>query len=180
MSTSKRMVIWLVVLAVLLIVITVWSRDRMITARDRARDAAQNLDGSRLLINQIVILRDDRAVRADRPDRDREVIGLIERSASEAGIERTALARISPEPPRRVADTGYAEHRVQVAMRQVGLGQLLRFLREAADEGRGLRARSIQITAPQGSSPNDLWNADTTFAYLSNTASPSTGAQTGP
>lgn len=119
--------------------------------------------------------------REDKPDRDREVIGLIERSAAGSGIDRTSVARISPETPRRVADTEYAEHRVLVALRQVELDQLLRFLHGVADDGGGLRAQTIPLRVPQDPTTDSRWNADTTFAYVSSISNPvKSGAQAGP
>jgi hypothetical protein len=181
MKGSRRLSFMLVVLSVLLIAIAAWSRGRLTAAHAKAQEAAESLAESRSVISRIGALRDERAVREDKPDRDREVIGLIERSAAGSGIDRTSLARISPETPRRVADTDYAEHRVLVALRQVELDQLLRFLHEVADDGAGLRAQTVHLRVPQNPAADSQWNADTTFAYVSSISNPiKAGAQAGP
>lgn len=174
MNESKRLTIWLVLLLVLLVGIAVWSNGRMNGARAKAELATQNLEDSRRLITQIHALRDKRAIQDDRPERDREVVRLIEQSADETGIDRTSVTRISPETPQRLADTGYAEYRLLVELRHVNMDQFLRFLLSVADEGDGLNAKVIQLQTPQNPTSDSVWNADTTFYYIANISNQAT------
>lgn len=172
MSASRRLTLWLVILSVLLLVTAFWTRGRMLTAQASAHDAVESLSNSHGLIAKINELKQDRLVLEDRPDREREVIGLIENSTADAGINRTSVARIEPQLPKRMADTEFAEYQVRIALRDVKLDQLLRFLHQIADDGAGLQAKTVHLRTPQNTEFQQIWNVETTLTYVSNLSKP--------
>lgn len=166
MSSSRRLILELVLLAVGLSAGAAWSAVRLASARQAAHAAAKDLQTCRELAGQIVRLRDRPAVADVREMQAAETATLIERAAAAAKIPAAqSLVSITPETPRRIGESAYKEAPTQVLLRGIGLRQVVAFLCAISAEGSGLRPRSLRLSASREDSAGQ-WAAEVTVSYL--------------
>lgn len=95
-----------------------------------------------------------------------EVETLIESFAHSAGIESASLARITPEPAQRLADSDYKAKPTRVRMTDVTLEQLVAFLHGLVSTHAGVTTQSIHIRAPRPDDVGKLWITEIVLTYL--------------
>jgi len=163
---NRRMTALLAILAVLLVLTTVWAYGYMASQRDDAAGARANLAACLDLARQIEQFgrRSTIAVNQERVVSD--VNAQIEKSARAAGISPESLDRIFPEPSRRIGDTTYKEKPTQVLLRRVTLKQLVTFAYAMASGDPPLHVKSIRVSAPRQEDSDDLWTGELALTYL--------------
>lgn len=134
------------------------------------QNAQLALQRSRGLALQIERLRTvpDRAASESRSEQ--ALAEAIERAAQQAGIGKQQIARIEPQPPRRVADTDYVEHATTAQIDSVTLAQLANWLVQLKQgDLRQLRVSAVRIAAPYQTTAEagaESWNVEVTLTYL--------------
>jgi len=160
---SKRITIELALLIGLLAAVVAWSYGRMADQRAAAGAAQADLGACRNMAARFKGL-DRRSELPTDPARfEAEATGRIERAAKNAGVA-AGPELIDPEPARRVADTPYKAKPTLVLLRDVTLGQLVRFVHPLIADG--LHADFIRLSAPRADDTTDTWSAEVTFTYL--------------
>lgn len=106
---------------------------------------------------------------------ERALARAVERCASQAQIEQEQIARIEPQPPRRLGDTPYMEHATVVQLESVALNQLAALaatLRNLDASMGQLHLTTLRIDAPyQHETISDklkaeTWNVEFTLTYF--------------
>jgi len=95
-----------------------------------------------------------------------ETTGLIEQAAEKAGVPAGSLVRITPEPPRRLADTVYKEKPTRILLKKVTLKQIVLLVHGLIGADKKLHANFIRITAPRADDTGGLWTAELVVTYL--------------
>jgi hypothetical protein len=89
-------------------------------------------------------------------------------AAVSAGISGE-LASIEPGQPNRVRDTDYTETPVYVRLNAVTLRQVVTFLMDLSAHDAAVRAKTIELSAPQAQPPSqaagERWTTDIGLAY---------------
>jgi len=101
-----------------------------------------------------------------------ELSRRLNTAAAVAGIP-DKLKDVDPNnAPVRLGNSDYSERPVILRFEGVTLEQLTRFLHELAANDPGSRAKSVELSPPEGSTPaaagagGELWTADVAIAYL--------------
>src|SRR5688572_26022647 len=122
--TRREFGLMLACVAAGLLTLVSWSGYRLAAAKDAAAESARGLaDCQRHAANIEALRGGPAAAGATEPAAD-ELNRRVERAAQTAGLPQGAVARIDPEPARRVGDTPYRESPTQVRLRRVTLRQL--------------------------------------------------------
>ena len=162
----RRPVILLAILVGLLCLTALWSY-RYVAEQSRAGlKARRDLSECRRYAAAIERLKERPDVATGHVRLHAETTTAIEDAAKSARLSARSLARITPEPPRRVADTVYREKPTQVLVKNVTLEQLVQMVHGLVGAGHRLHARSIRITAPKAEDTGRQWNAELLLTYL--------------
>lgn len=114
----------------------------------------------------------DTKVIADKGD----VIRRIETAAKEAGMRPEAILSVTPEAPRRIGDSGFAQHNHLVHLQSVSLQQVSSLAESVLGADPMLRVSAIAFSAPREPAPQqELWNVQLTFSRLTPSPMLSTG-----
>jgi hypothetical protein len=123
-----------------------WSGSTLSDAKQAAADAAADTAACRRLAEQITAARSWPAT--SRPAGD-DIGPRLERAMAAADVDAEALARVAPQPPRPVGQTGTAVRSTQVALQRITLKQALAFVANLVGERRGgLTLESFDLTVP--------------------------------
>ena len=169
--TGREFGLMLACVAAGLLTLVSWSGYRLTSAKDAAAESARGLAECHRHATNIEILRKGPAAAGATEPAAGDLNRRVERAAQSAGLPRGAVARIDPEPARRVGDTPYRESPTQVRLRRVTLRQLFTFLhalgaRDGAAGSAGLQVRALRLTAPRGLESGSAWDVDSTLTYL--------------
>ncbi|MCA9234849.1 MAG: hypothetical protein KDA44_05235 [Planctomycetales bacterium] len=138
--------------------------------RTAFRETQASLQRCTGLAAQIRILRDRPDQAASESRSEQALAEAIERAVKEAGVGIQQIARIEPQPPRRVGETDYLEHATAVQLDGVTLAQLATWLtRLKQGDLQQLRVSSARIVAPfqtTESAGPETWNVEVTLTYL--------------
>jgi len=148
------------------IITPAWSLGIFLEAKGRAEVAFHNAALCEELSTRIIALKKRPAIAGTRQQAIDELAGWVESSAKNLGIVGDNLESISPEAPVRVADSAYLEQATTVQFRQVSLKQLIRLLNKLANDGSGLRIKSLRLTTPPSAKDADVWSVELTISYL--------------
>jgi hypothetical protein len=144
---------------------------RLVTARDAATLAAEDLAECRRLAARlgppIALAAAPSTAPSDEDVVNEEVIRRIESSARSAELPADGIERIEPASPQRVgADGAFVERPTVVEFGGVTLRQLFTFL-HAANTGRGnLGLKQIRLSAPAEADTGDRWSVEATLTQL--------------
>jgi len=163
---NRRKAILLLVLIALLAAAALWSHGRMASARAAADRAADDAALCRNLADQIDACRRRPSMAVETETLEGETTGLIERAAKQALIDPTSLIRITPEPPRRLADTVYKEKPTQVTLENVTLLQVGVLMHTLACGQQKLTTSALRLAAPRAEDTGPHWKAELTLTYL--------------
>jgi hypothetical protein len=167
-QAPKRLLIELVLVALALGYLLLWSVGALLAGRAAAHQAADDLAACQRMAQKIELLRRRPALAGDRQWQEAETARLIERAALDAGVApATSLVRISPESPRRLGTSSFREVPTQVVLRGVTLRQLAGLLAAANRADARLQARSIRIVAPRDEQAEAAtWSAEVTLSQF--------------
>jgi hypothetical protein len=165
MGPLKRKAILVGILGLLLAAAAAWNVHWMLTERQAARRAAEDLAACRDLARTIESLRARPAVASTEGIGVQELGERIEAALRQAGLEESALVGRFPQAPRRVGDSPYLHKPTALAFRGVTLTRLTTFLYHLAD-GSGLIVRDLRLRTPPGDAARDVWDAEATVTSL--------------
>jgi len=166
MTAQRRKDILVAVLISLLTIAAGWSYARYDAARSGAVRAWENLAASRSLASRIDQLRHKPNL-AGAQELQLAVLGRqVERAAQVAQVTASKLARIWPEPARRVGNTVYREKSTQITLKDVSTRQFVVFLHTLTATTPGLSAQSLRLSASRGRETEDSWAAEVVVTYL--------------
>ena len=149
-----------------LAVVAGWCCARAARADRTAGQVRTDLAEIRIIAARIEAVR-SRPTMADEQERlSDEVTGLVEAAARQAGIDKRDLVRITPLSPQRVGDTVYKEKPTTVEVSNVSLTQLMKLVHVLLSDGRGLKAKSIRLSAPRHDDTAETWTAEVVLTYL--------------
>ena len=171
MSESNARAGWIIAATVALALggAGAWSGSTLSDAKQAAADAAADTAACRRLADQIVSLRASPS--ATRPADD-DLGPRLERAMAAADIDADALARVAPQPPRPVGQTGVAVRSTQVALRRVTLKAALSFVGNLVGDGRrGLTLETFELTVPAtepgaAADAGDEWDVDLSVSQV--------------
>ncbi len=163
---NRRRKVLVGILAGLLLMVVLWCYDAMNARHDAAQAANNDLLVSRQMAAEIERYARRPALATEHEQLATETTGLIESAAGSAKIDAKNLIRITPEPPRRLADTVYKEKPTHVFFKNISLRQLVTFIYGLLDDRRGLNAKSIRITSPRPEDTGLTWTVELTLTYL--------------
>ena len=163
---KMRSTLTLSILVALPALTAIWAYRYMDSQRDDAITAQVDLNECVLIGRQIEQFGHRPTLATEQEQLSAETIGLIENAAKAAGISAESMARMTPEPPRRLGDTVYKEKPTQVLMRKITLKQLTALTYGLLSAETGLHARSIRVIAPRAEETGDLWTAELVLTYL--------------
>lgn len=163
---TRRRLILLTILGALLALTVAWSYQYMVTQKEAALAARNDLAEGLGILGRIEQISRQPTLATDREKLTTETTTLIETAAQAAQILPASLKRISPEAPRRVGDTVYKEKPTRVMLQSVSLRQLAGLAAAAPLEQAGLNVESIRLTAGREADAADLWDAELVLTYL--------------
>ncbi len=163
---TRRHRVLIGVLMAMLILTALWSYQYMLTRRDAALAAAEDLREGLSMMRQIEQMSRRPALASDHERLLTETTGLITTAATAAGIAPDSLVRFTPEAPRRIGESVYKEKPTQVWLQAVTLRQLVDLASAEALREAGLNVESIRVTAPPDGREGDQWNVDLVLSYL--------------
>ena len=162
----------LIIITAFLVVGTILSVSRYRRACSIATRATENLDVCRGISDQIEAMRAVPAHVSLESQSTQDLALCVQRASQAAEMAHGAIASITPQTSRRLADTAYLEQNNDLDIRQVTLQQLIRFLNEAIARQSGLRVTSIRLQAPRTSDSSrdsteaDIWSSEVTLTHL--------------
>jgi len=166
MNPRKRE-LWLIGTMLALLLLTVlWSYGQMSASKEAVLSAAQDTAQCRHLADRIGQLQHKPSLAGSSELAMTELARLIEQAAAGSEIPGGSLVRITPEAARRIGDSVYKEKPTQVLLRNVTLGQIVRFLHSLTGNDSGLEARQIRLSAPRDQQTGDQWVLEATLGYL--------------
>ncbi len=163
---TRRTRILALALTVLLLATTIWGYVFCTNAHRAALGARTNLARSREISTKIDALRERPTLAVDQERLSTETTRLIEQAARSAAIKPNKLVRITPEPPRRIADSVYKEKPTQVRLKGVTLTQSVEMLHRLTSAKDVLHPQSIRLGAPRIDDTGDIWTAELVLTYL--------------
>lgn len=141
----------------------------MLQAQAAAEAAGENLQRCQQLADQIQTLKAAPAQASLEQQSTKEVATRIERAAQVAGIASSAITQIQPQAPRRIGKSAHVQQPTHVAIRQVTLEQLSKFLGELALGESVLETTSLRLSMPRGTSTataGESWTAEVVLTHL--------------
>jgi hypothetical protein len=166
MTRTRQLFIFAGVLVGLLLIASLWSANWMNGQRTAARNAAEDLQASAALAEQIEsLMAEPKIAAADESRGVQELDPKIGRALQAAGLpRRPTIERIFPQSAREVGDVPYQIKPTAVSIRSVTLAQLAAFLYHLTD-GTGLNVRDLQMRAARSGNAQQ-WDAEATLTYL--------------
>ncbi len=163
---NARQTILLITTAITLIGANVWAFQEYTEARRSAWVAKRDLGRCVQFAERIKQLRKQpelaRAQAIERP----ELVRQIETVARAVQLPARSLNRIHPEPPLRISNSAFQRVSVRLALQDVTIKQLTRFLYQITDSYPSLKVGSCRIAAPRNDRDQNMWNADVVLTYL--------------
>jgi len=138
----------LIVAAALFAAVSYW---QLLAAQTEAQISSRLLSESHGYAQQIEQGRSSPAVVSDQAMELTLLAHLIERAADEAGVNRQALDRIWPQPPRRVGDSPYLRKATQLVVRDVTMAQGIGFLHRLTTGDSPMNLDALRLSAPRAS-----------------------------
>ena len=151
---------------IILLSANLWAYNTMADRRETAIQSAGEVAECRQLVQRIKAMSARPMLAAARSGEADELAPKIEKSAIASDIPAGSVVRITPASPRRLEESPYREHAIEVVVETVTLRQCLRFLSEVTGDGHGIIVKSIHLSAMRGHDTEDLWNLETTFSSL--------------
>jgi hypothetical protein len=91
---------------------------------------------------------------------------LIEQAAQGAGVLPEALARITPEPAKRLENSTLREEATEVVLQQITLRQLIGFLHAVTSGNSVVGVRSVRLLSPPEEEVGRHWTAEVRVVQL--------------
>jgi len=166
MTAQRRKHLLLAVLVTLLAVLAGWAYGRYTVAKADAVRACADLAVCRSIASRIQGSRNKPNL-AEAQELQLAVLARqVELAAKAALIAPDRVARIWPEPARRVEDTVYKEKPTQILLKDVSMRQIVVFLHTLTTSTSGLWAKSLRLSASRGPEIQDSWSAEVVVTYL--------------
>lgn len=166
MTRIRQLFIAAGVLVGLLLIAALWSANWMSGQQTRARQAAEDLQASAALVEQIEsLMGEPKIAAADESRGIQELDPKIGRALQAAGLpRRPTIESIFPQAAREVGNAPYRIKPTAVSIRSVTLAQLATFLYHLSD-GTGLNVRDLRMRAARSGNAQQ-WDAQATLTYL--------------
>lgn len=167
MSPTRRQMLLLILLAVLLGALGFWAYGRFDSARSAAITAWQDAQACDQLAQRIAQARHKPDLAGADEIETSVLVKQLEAAAKKANLPSAAIVRVWPEPARRLGDSVYKEKTTQIVLRNVTLQQATGLLSGVSLGSRNLYTKSLRITAPRDSSSgSNTWAVEAVIAYL--------------
>ena len=166
MNTSRRMILWLSLLGLLLMLACGWSYAQLAAAREGKLAVEADCREGQRLAGELRQMQSQPALASGAERQAEELARQIEAANQKAGIDPRNLISIRPEPAQRVGESVYKAKPTQVQLKNVTLQQLAGFLYALTGPGSQLAAPSLRVTAPREADTLETWTAEVTVSYL--------------
>ncbi|MBN1941694.1 MAG: hypothetical protein JW849_00200 [Phycisphaerae bacterium] len=161
---NRRKAILLGVLGGCLAAVGYYSYDNMISCRKAALASANDITICRKMAGSMEQYMHQPMLASEHELLATQTNGLIEKAATQAGISKRNLIRITPEPARRIEDSPYKDKPSHILLRDVTLKQMVPFIHNLLSAG--LHARAIRLASPKPEDTGSLWTMEITMSYL--------------
>jgi len=148
-----------------LLVVSMWSYDRLSTSQARASDEGNAWTRSDGLARQIQILRDQPTMADDHAMQKADMTRRIAKAASAASLN-DKLVSIDHLTARRIGRTPYLEKPTRLTLRDVDMPKTLTMLYSLTQGNSRLNVSRLRFTAPREEANSKTWSVDTTVTYL--------------
>jgi hypothetical protein len=148
-------------------------------SQDAAIRSAADLATCRQQLADLAKWRGRSNAASTRPD-DPALNRSLRSAATIAGVGDELLS-IEPGQPSPLRDSDFSETPVYLRMRGLTLRQLVTFLHQLSESNTNVRAKSIELSPPEGqptptpAGDAEQWTGDVTLAYLAYTPRPRAG-----
>ncbi len=162
--TKRRIAVWLLLG---LLVGTAWVWTLRQQAQRQYEAAAQQLTASRELAAHIQQARDQPTLAAEAQLAPSELAQRLAHTAAESGIAAEAIARVWPQPERRLGDSPYTTKPTEIHLNGITLAQTLELLTRLENDttlSPPMDVTALRIVAPRIASNNTLDNAPETWS----------------
>ena len=179
MKSPRRFLILVASIALLGLALTGWAYSRLTSASDRCRRAAAELRDCEMLAQKIQGAAQAPMVVGQVELESAELAGRLEAFARSAAVPLEQIARITPEPVRRIGSSAYVEKITRIELRNVTLPQAMTLLHPFEAGEPPLKVRSLRISMPRNAAASqELWNIEANFSQLIYSPTPTqTGAR---
>jgi hypothetical protein len=165
MNPQTRLTVLVGIMFLLLAASAAWSVEWMLAQRRSATRAAATLAECRRLATEIESLRQKPSMASDEAMGGQELGKRINAASNQAGLNRSALQRVSPQPGRRVNGSPYLRKPTILRMQGVKLTKLVDFMHRLTNQT-NLNVRNLQLSTPRRDASANAWHADVTLTYL--------------
>ena len=144
----SRMTIVLACLFAALMGLLTWSILECYAKQQSARDARENLERCRLVMQQIEQLRQSPTQASMTALSSTDMTKLLEEAAAKSQILPNSIRSIAPQAPERQGQTPYQWHSTDVVLAPLTWGELNRFLQSMALRKPSVLVSHLKLTAP--------------------------------
>jgi hypothetical protein len=169
MMREKKSLFSILAIALTLLFAIAASLTYLASASDDADRASSDAAATRDLAQQILSRRPAGLRTNSSGQLASQLPRILDSAMKVAEIEPENLDRITPQPSRNVSPGGMLEIPTQLVFHQISLRQFVFFISDLGHENDRLIVSDLRLTQPDGVAPsavNNMWNAEVTVFYL--------------